>query len=71
MSLFPDGLGWAATTVFAVSYFFKRQARLRLAQALAMDRLRPADSFAAVAVANLIVSSLALYSAWRGGGVTD
>ncbi|MGO9269729.1 MAG: hypothetical protein ACLQOO_05645 [Terriglobia bacterium] len=35
MSLFPDGLGWAATAVFAVSYFFKQPARLRLAQALA------------------------------------
>ena len=70
MSLLPDGLGWAATAVFAVSYFFKQPARLRLAQALAatlwivygvlIHSLR-------VVAANVIVSSLALYSAWRGG----
>jgi Bacterial inner membrane protein len=74
MSLFPDGLGWAATAVFAASYFFKEPAKLRLTQALAamlwivyglLIHSLP------VVVANLIVSSLALYSAWRGGGIAD
>ncbi|HME00737.1 MAG TPA: YgjV family protein [Terriglobia bacterium] len=70
MSLFPDGLGWAATAVFAVSYFFKQPARLRLTQALAATLWIVYGLLIhslPVVVANLIVSSLALYSAWRGG----
>jgi hypothetical protein len=67
MSLFPDGLGWLATAVFAVSYACNAT-KLRLVQAAAaliwmaygvMIHATP------VIVANLIVSSLALYSAWR------
>jgi len=69
MSLFPDGLGWAATAVFAVSYFFKQPARLRLAQALAATLWIVYGLLIhslPVVVAKLIVSTLALYSAWRG-----
>ena len=74
MSLFPDGLGWAATAVFAGSYFFKQPARLRLAQALAATLWIVYGLLIhslPVVVANLIVSSLALYSAWRGGGFAN
>jgi hypothetical protein len=68
MSLFPDGLGWLATATFAASYFCKESFKLRLVQALAafmwmvygvMIHALP------VIVANVIVWSLALYSAWR------
>lgn len=67
MQLFPDGLGWLATAVFAVSYSCKGT-KLRVVQALAaliwivygvMIHAVP------VIAANLVVSSLALYSAWR------
>jgi hypothetical protein len=67
MRVLPDGLGWLATAVFAVSYFCKGK-QLRIVQGLAallwmgyglMIRAVP------VVVANVIVSSLALYSAWR------
>jgi hypothetical protein len=67
MRVLPDGVGWLATAVFAVSYFCKGK-QLRIVQGLAallwmsyglMIRAVP------VVVANLIVSSLALYSAWR------
>ena len=69
MSLFPDGVGWLATATFGASYFCKGSARLRMVQALAalmwivygvMIHALP------VIVANVIVWSLALYSAWRG-----
>jgi len=65
----PDGFGWAATAVFAASYFFKQPGRLRLVQAAAAYGLLIHSL--PVVVANLIVSSLALYSAWRGGGLVD
>jgi hypothetical protein len=74
MSLFPDGLGWAATAVFAASYFFKEPVKLRLTQALAAALWIIYGQLIhslPVVVANLIVSSLALYSAWRGGGIAD
>lgn len=67
MQLFPDGVGWLATAVFAVSYSCKGT-KLRVVQAIAamiwfvygvMIHAIP------VIVANLIVSGLALYSAWR------
>lgn len=68
MPLLPDGLGWAATALFAASYFCKETGKLRMVQALAslvwmaygvLIHALP------VIVANFIVSSLALYSAWR------
>jgi len=68
MALFPDGLGWLATAAFGASYFCKESTRLRMVQALAaflwmvygaMIHALP------VIVANVIVWSLALYSAWR------
>ena len=73
MHLFPDGLGWLASAVFAVSYFCKGT-RLRVVQGMAallwmgygvMIHAVP------VIVANLIVSSLALYSAWRQATSSD
>lgn len=63
----PDSVGWAATAIFAVSYFCKG-ARLRWVQAVA------AATWAAygllihslpVIVANIIVVTLALATAWR------
>jgi len=70
----PDGFGWAATAVFAASYFFKQPGRLRLVQAAAASLWIVYGLLIhslPVVVANLIVSSLALYSAWRGGGLVD
>ena len=69
MPLIPDSVGWAATAVFAASYFCKSSGRLRAVQAAAawvwmaygvLIHSLP------VIVSNGIVSSLALYSAWRG-----
>lgn len=68
MQLFPDGLGWLATAIFCVSYFYQGS-RLRVAQALASFMwIAYAVMIHAIPVigANVIVSSLALYSAWRG-----
>lgn len=67
MHWIPDSVGWAATAIFAVSYFCKG-ARLRLVQAVA------AATWAAygllihslpVIVANILVVTLALVTAWR------
>ncbi|HUI40968.1 MAG TPA: hypothetical protein VL523_03260 [Terriglobia bacterium] len=69
MSLIPDGVGWTATAVFAASYFCKGSGRLRAVQAgaavvwIAYGAL--IRSFPVIA-SNVLVSSLALYSAWRG-----
>lgn len=61
-------MGWAATALFALSYFSKQAVRLRLLQALAAlvwiayGILLQAPP---VVVANLIVAALASYSAWK------
>ena len=63
----PDLVGWAATALFAVSYFCRAPRTLRLVQGsaallwLAYGVLLHA---APVIVANVIVASLALGSAW-------
>ena len=63
----PDLVGWAATALFAVSYFCREPRTLRLVQGgaallwLAYGVLLHA---APVIVANVIVASLALGSAW-------
>jgi uncharacterized protein with PQ loop repeat len=68
MSIFPDGLGWLATVVFALSYLTKDATKLRVLQAVAavlwmsyglMIHALP------VIVANVIVTGMALGSAWR------
>ena len=65
-----DCIGWLATSLFASSYFCKQAVTLRLVQALAAlvwigyGFLIGAPP---VIVANLIVASLAGFSAWRGG----
>ena len=69
-----DLVGWAATALFAASYFCREPRTLRLTQAaaallwLAYGVVLQA---APVIVANVIVASLALWSAWsdsRAGG---
>jgi hypothetical protein len=72
MSLLPeraaDAVGWLATALFASSYLCRGPARLRLVQGIAallwmlygvLIRALP------VIAANLLVSGLALFSAWR------
>lgn len=69
MALLPDGLGWAATAIFASSYFCRGTRRLRMVQALASLVWASYGALiraAPLIVANLVVASLALYSAWRG-----
>jgi len=64
----PDLFGWAATAIFAASYFCREPRTLRLVQAVAALlwltygialHARP------VIVANVIVMILALWSAWK------
>ena len=63
-----DAIGWTATAVFALSYFFDKPATLRRIQALAAGLwllygiLMKAPP---VIVANVIVAVLALASSWR------
>ena len=63
----PDLVGWAATALFAASYFCREPRALRLTQAAAA-LLWLAYGIALhampVIVANVIVASLALWSAW-------
>jgi hypothetical protein len=68
MRFIPDAVGWAATAIFATSYFCKGSGRLRAVQAAAallwiaygaLIRSSP------VIASNVIVSSLAASSAWR------
>ncbi len=68
MSIFPDGLGWMATAIFVLSYFSRDATKLRLVQAAAalfwifygvLIHARP------VIVANVIVTSVAIFSASR------
>ena len=71
-----DLIGWTATAIFALSYFCKRPVTMRSVQALAalvwliygiLIGSNP------IIVANIIVASLASYSAWRQSshGTTD
>jgi hypothetical protein len=63
-----DLVGWAATAVFAVSYFCREQRTLRLIQAAAALlwlAYGVALHAAPVIVANVIVAILALWSARR------
>lgn len=64
----PDSVGWAATALFAASYFCEGAKNIRRVQAVA------AAAWAAygvlihslpVIVANIIVVALALSTAWR------
>ena len=64
----PDLVGWAATVLFAVSYFCREQRTLRLIQAAAALlwlTYGVALHAAPVIVANVIVAGLALWSAWQ------
>ena len=63
-----DYIGWAATAIFASSYFCKQPGKLRRVQALAgllwigygvLIHALP------VIVANLVVAAVALYSSFR------
>ena len=63
-----DLIGWAATALFGVSYFCREQRTLRLTQAggaLLWLAYGVALRAAPVIVANVIVASLALWSAWQ------
>ena len=63
----PDLVGWAATALFAASYFCRGPRALRLLQAAAaLLWLVYGIALHAmpVIVANVIVASLALWSAW-------
>jgi hypothetical protein len=63
----PDLVGWAATATFAVSYFCREPRTLRLVQAAAASlwcAYGIALGAAPVIVANVIVVTLALWSAW-------
>ena len=64
-----DWIGWLATTIFASSYFCKHPVTLRRVQALAaLVWMSYGFLIGAppVIVANLVVASLAIFSAWRG-----
>jgi hypothetical protein len=63
----PDLVGWAATALFGASYFCREPRTLRLTQAAgALTWLAYGIALRAlpVIVANVIVASLALWSAW-------
>jgi hypothetical protein len=61
-------IGWLATAIFAISYFVRRPAAMRFVQAAAAlcwmfyGLLLHATP---IIVANVIVASLAVFSAWR------
>ena len=66
-------IGWVATAVFAISYFFRRPATLRKIQAFAAClwiMYGIAIGALPVIVANLIVAGSALYSSFRSAGST-
>ena len=63
--MITDVLGWAATVVFATSYFFRDQKTLRLVQAIAAClwlSFGLAIHSAPVIASNVIVIAAALYS---------
>jgi len=64
-----DWIGWLATTIFASSYFCKQAVTLRRVQAIAaLVWMSYGFLIGAppVIVANLVVASLAIFSARRG-----
>jgi hypothetical protein len=66
-------IGWVATAVFAISYFFRRPATLRKIQAFAAClwiMYGIAIGALPVIVANVIVAGSALYSSFRRAGGT-
>jgi len=66
-------IGWVATAVFAISYFFRRPATLRKIQAFAAClwiMYGIAIGALPVIVANVIVAGSALYSSFRSAGST-
>jgi hypothetical protein len=66
-------IGWVATAVFAISYFFRRPATLRKIQAFAAClwiMYGIAIGALPVIVANVIVAGSALYSSFRRVGGT-
>jgi uncharacterized protein with PQ loop repeat len=68
MHWIPDSVGWAATAIFAVSYFVKDSRKIRMVQAAAATTWTCYGLLIhslPVIVANLIVVTLALYTAWR------
>jgi inner membrane protein len=68
MPLIREGIGWAATAIFAVSYFWRDPGRLRRVQAaaaLVWIVYGVAIHSLPVIVANVIVSVLAVYSTRR------
>ena len=69
-----DAIGWIATAIFSVSYFFRQQAALRLIQAAAAC-LWIAYGFGIhawpVIVANVMVAAAALWSLSRGNSFND
>ena len=67
MHWMPDSIGWAATAIFAVSYFFKGT-KLRMIQAGASATWATYGVLIhsiPIIVANIIVVTLALLTAWR------
>lgn len=68
MSWVPDGVGWAATAIFAASYFCREGATIRKVQAAAATAWVGYGLLVhslPVVFANLIVVSLALYTGCR------
>ncbi|HEV2351494.1 MAG TPA: YgjV family protein [Terriglobia bacterium] len=68
MRLIPDLVGWAATAIFASSYFFKGPRRLRVVQAaaaLVWIAYGILIGSLPVIASNVIVSGLAVCSARR------
>lgn len=68
MHWIPDSVGWAATALFAVSYFAKGAVKIRTVQAVAAAVWAYYGALIhslPVVVANIIVVALALYTAWR------
>jgi hypothetical protein len=66
-------IGWVATAVFAISYFFRRPATLRKIQAFAAClwiMYGIAIGALPVIFANVIVAGAALYSSFRRAGST-
>lgn len=63
-----EWIGWIATAVFAVSYFFKQPNRLRYIQAFAALLWISYGIFLKappIIVSNLVVAIIALSSAWQ------
>jgi hypothetical protein len=63
-----DAIGWIATALFAASYFVRDSGKMRIVQAFAAARWIAYGVLLhalPIIVANVIVASLALYSAWR------